>query len=176
MSNLPPAPPVPPSAYGDVPDRLHRGADAAIGCALGLLELVALAVCVVVWPFIDLFELDPQAPQHPYVFWHYAPAIAVLGGVVVIVGLVAIKGGAPITAVSQLLMALLVGAVLVLGSVAQQHDDDKFRSAPEPTCRALIAPPVPPAAPASTPDHSMTRPGLAVICQTEARQHMATDT
>ncbi|MFD7017341.1 DUF6234 family protein [Streptomyces sp. NPDC059928] len=123
-----------------MPDRLHRGADAAIGCALVLLELVALAVCVVVWPFIDHFELDPEAPQHPYVFWDYAPAIAVLGAVVVIVGVVAAKGRATITAVSQLVMALLVAAVLAVGSVAQHHEDDRAQSAPAPTGRALIAP------------------------------------
>ncbi|MEV6046892.1 DUF6234 family protein [Streptomyces xanthochromogenes] len=136
MSNLPTAPPVDPLAYWDVPDRLHRGADAAIGCVLMLLELVALAICVVVWPFIDHFELDSQAPQHPWVFWDYAPAIAVLGAVVVVVGVVAVKGRATITAVSQLLIALLVAAVLAVGSVAQLHDD-KRQPAPAPAGRAL---------------------------------------
>uniref|UniRef100_A0AAU2VF51 DUF6234 family protein n=1 Tax=Streptomyces sp. NBC_00003 TaxID=2903608 RepID=A0AAU2VF51_9ACTN len=138
MSNLPPAPPVDPAAYWDVPERLHWGADAAIGCVLVLLELVALAFCVVVWPFIDHFELDPQAPQHPYVFWDYAPAIAVVGVVVVIVGVLAVKGRATITAVSQLLMALLVAAVLAVGSVAQHHDD-RVQSAPAAPGRALTA-------------------------------------
>ncbi|PJN01850.1 hypothetical protein CG740_19020 [Streptomyces sp. CB01201] len=103
---------------------------------LVLLELVALAICVVAWPFIDHFELDPQAPQHPYVFWDYAPAIAVLGAVVVVVGVVAVKGRATITAVSQLLIALLVAAVLAVGSAAQLHED-KRQSAPEPAGRVL---------------------------------------
>ncbi|MEU3503388.1 DUF6234 family protein [Streptomyces hundungensis] len=139
MSDLPSAPPVKRADYWDVPDRLHRGADTAIGCVLVLLELVALAICVVAWPFVDHFELDPQAPYRPYVFWDYAPAIAGVGAVVVVIGVVAAKGRATITALSQLLMALLVGAVLVFGSVEQQHDDGKMRSAPAPASRLPAA-------------------------------------
>ncbi|MFG3280711.1 DUF6234 family protein [Streptomyces sp. NPDC048111] len=137
MNYLPPAPPVKRADHWDVPDRLHRGADAAIGCVLILLELVALAICVVAWPFVDHFELDPQAPYRPYVFWDYAPAIAGVGAVVVVIGVISVKGRATITALSQLLMALLVAAVLVFGSVAQQHDDER-RSAPAPVERALL--------------------------------------
>ncbi|WP_435866943.1 DUF6234 family protein [Streptomyces xanthochromogenes] len=105
---------------------------------LVLLELAALAICVVMWPFIDHFELDSEAPQHPWAFWDYAPAIDVLGAVVVVVGVVAVKGRATITAVSQLVIALLVAAVLAVGSVAQLHDD-KRQPAPAPGGRALAA-------------------------------------
>ena len=140
MSKLPAAPPVDSAAYWDARDRLHRGADAAIGCALVLLELVALAVCLVVWPVFDHFELDPKAPQLPYIFWDYAPAIATIGAVVVVAGALAAKGRATITAVSQILMGLLVAAVFAVGSAAQQHEDDRTKPASAPTGRASVAP------------------------------------
>ncbi|MFE4858420.1 DUF6234 family protein [Streptomyces sp. NPDC056670] len=141
MSNLPAAPPVDSAVYRDTPDHLHRGADAAIGCALVLFELVALMVCVAVWPFVDHIEHDPAAPQRPYVFWDYAPAIGILGAVVVVIGVLAAKGRATITAISQIMVGLLVAAVLVVGSVAQRHEDHRNNSAPAPTGRAWIAPP-----------------------------------
>ncbi|MFJ8387816.1 DUF6234 family protein [Streptomyces sp. NPDC094438] len=49
------------------------------------------------------------------------------------------KGRATIAAVSQIMMGLLVTAVLAVGSAAQQHEDDKNKSAPAPTGRAPVA-------------------------------------
>ncbi|MFB7703963.1 DUF6234 family protein, partial [Streptomyces niveus] len=77
MSNLPVAPP---AFDAPVKARVQRGPDVGASCALVFLELLALAVIVVVWPFLDHFDLDPASDTETVSLWRYLPA---LGGVAV---------------------------------------------------------------------------------------------
>ncbi|CAL9587891.1 DUF6234 family protein [Streptomyces sp. enrichment culture] len=131
----------PPSASPVAPDpvptprraRADRGADIAASCALVLLELAALAVILLVWPFLDHFELDPQADRKPFTLWDYLPAVAVLGGLVLLAAVLAARARATVTVVSQLVTGVLVAAVLFGGVALQRHEDERNRPVPAPT-------------------------------------------
>ncbi|OEJ93476.1 DUF6234 family protein [Streptomyces thermolilacinus] len=131
----------PPSASPVAPDpaptprraKGGRGADIATSCALVVLELVALAAILLVWPFLDHFELDPQASRKPFTLWDYLPAVAVLGGLVLLAAALAARARATVTVVSQLVTGVLI-AVVVFGGVAlQRHEDERNRPVPAPT-------------------------------------------
>ncbi|MEV8362238.1 DUF6234 family protein [Streptomyces niveus] len=69
---------------------MQRGADVGASCALVFLELLALAVIVVVWPFLDHFDLDPASDAEMVSLWRYLPA---LGGVAVVAFVAAVLAG-----------------------------------------------------------------------------------
>ncbi|MEU3823653.1 DUF6234 family protein [Streptomyces sp. NPDC030392] len=134
MSTPPPVPPVPPDpAVPPGPAKADRGGDIASGCALVLLELVALAAILLAWPFLDHFELDPQAPRETFSLWRYLPAVGVLGALVFLAAALAARARATVTAVSQLVMGVLIAAVLVGGAALQRHEDERSRPVPAPT-------------------------------------------
>ncbi|AOT62211.1 MULTISPECIES: DUF6234 family protein [Streptomyces] len=134
MSPLPSSPPVDPGSAGPRRrERARRGPDAAAGCVLVLLELTALAVILLAWPFLDHFELDPQAPREPFTLWRYLPAVAVLGGLVLVAAVLAARARAVVTAVSQTAMGVLIAAVLLGGTALQRHEDERGRPVPAPT-------------------------------------------
>ncbi|MEU2182680.1 DUF6234 family protein [Streptomyces thermolilacinus] len=134
MRNLPSASPVAPgSAPTPRRARAARGADIAMSCALVLLELVALAAVLLVWPFLDHFELDPQAAREPFTLWDYLPAVAVLGGLVLLAAALAARARATVTVVSQLVMGVLVAGVLFGGVALQRHEDERNSPVPAPT-------------------------------------------
>ncbi|WP_405792078.1 DUF6234 family protein [Streptomyces sp. NBC_01506] len=130
MSNLPVAPP---AFDASVNSRVGRGPDVGITCGLVFLELIAVAVIVVVWPFLDHFDLDPATSVESVSLWRYLPA---LGGVSVLAfagAVIASRARATVTAVSQGSMAVLVALVFFAGAALQSHEDEKNRPVPAPT-------------------------------------------
>lgn len=134
MSIPPSAAPVPPDS-APPPRRAGagRGGDIASCCALVLLELLALAAILLVWPFFDHFELDPQAPRETFSLWRYLPAVGVLGALVFLAAALAARSRATVTAVSQLVMGVLIAAVLLGGAALQHREDEWHRPVPAPT-------------------------------------------
>lgn len=130
MSNLP----VAPLAFdASVKPRVGRGPDAGVSCALVFLELVAVAVIAVVWPFFDHFDLDPASDIGTVSLWRYLPA---LGGVAVVALVAAVLAGrarATVTVVSQGSMAVLVALAFFAGAALQSHEDERNRPVPAPT-------------------------------------------
>ncbi|MET9552181.1 DUF6234 family protein [Streptomyces sp. NPDC006645] len=130
MSDLPVAPP---AVDASVKSRVERGPDVGISCALVFLELVAVAVIVVVWPFLDHFDLDPASDIGTVSLWRYLPA---LGGVAVVAFVAAVLAGrarATVTVVSQGVTALLVALAFFAGAALQSHEDERNRPVPAPT-------------------------------------------
>ncbi|MFE3121296.1 DUF6234 family protein [Streptomyces niveus] len=124
MSNLPVAPP---AFDAPVKARVQRGPDMGASCALVFLELLALAVIVVVWPFLDHFDLDPASDTETVSLWRYLPA---LGGVAVVAFVATVLAGrarATVTAVSQGAMAVLVTLAFFAGAALQAHQDARDR-------------------------------------------------
>ncbi|MGW6306611.1 DUF6234 family protein [Streptomyces niveus] len=120
MSNLPVAPP---AFDAPVKARVQRGPDVGASCALVFLELLALAVIVVVWPFLDHFDLDPASDIETVSLWRYLPA---LGGVAVLAFVATVLAGrarATVTVVSQGSMAVLVTLAFFAGAALQSHQD-----------------------------------------------------
>lgn len=130
MSDLPSAPPVFDSS---VKPPVERGADVGVSCGLIFLQLIALAVIVVVWPFLDHFDLDPATSVEPASIWRYLPALGAVGVLAFVAAVIASRARATVTAVSQGAMAVLVALAFFAGAALQSHEDEKERPVPAPT-------------------------------------------
>lgn len=133
MSDLPIAPPVFDSSGSSVKPPVQRGADVGVSCGLLVLELVAVAVIVVVWPFFDHFDLDPATSAESPSLWRYLPALGGLGVLAFAGAVIASRARATVTAVSQGAMAVLIVFAFFAGAASQSHQDEKDRPVPAPT-------------------------------------------
>ncbi|MEU0522189.1 DUF6234 family protein [Streptomyces niveus] len=133
MSDLPIAPPAFDSSDPSVKPPVERGADVGVSCGLVLLELIALAVIVVLWPFLDHFNLDPATNVEPRSLWRYLPALGAVGVLAFAAAVIASRARATVTAVSQGAMAVLIAFAFFAGAALQSHQDEKERPVPAPT-------------------------------------------
>ncbi|TXL89837.1 hypothetical protein EW053_12450 [Streptomyces sp. IB2014 016-6] len=133
MSDLPIAPPALDSAGPSVKPPVQRGADVGVSCGLVLLELIALAVIVVLWPFFDHFDLDPATSVESHSLWRYLPALGAVGVLAFVAAVIASRARATVTAVTQGVMAVLVVFAFFAGAALQSHQDEKERPVPAPT-------------------------------------------
>ncbi|MFI6082865.1 DUF6234 family protein [Streptomyces sp. NPDC051217] len=130
MSDLPLAPP---AFDASVKSRTERGPDVGASCALVFVELVAVAVIVVLWPFFDHFDLDPAASAESASLWRYLPALGGVGLVAFLAAVVASRARATVTAVSQGATALLIACAFFAGAALQSHEDERNRPVPAPS-------------------------------------------
>ncbi|WP_189107285.1 DUF6234 family protein [Streptomyces camponoticapitis] len=127
-------PPIAPPAFdAPVKPRPERGPDVGASCALMFVELVAVAVIVVLWPFFDHFDLDPAASVEAASLWRYLPALGGVGLVAFLAAVVASRARATVTAVSQGAMAMLIACAFFAGAALQAHEDERNRPVPAPT-------------------------------------------
>ncbi|MFE3251294.1 DUF6234 family protein [Streptomyces sp. NPDC059209] len=133
MSDLPTAPPAFDSSAPSVKPSVGRGADVGASCGLVLLELIAVAVIVVVWPFLDQFDLDPATDNESPSLWRYLPALGAVGVLAFAAAVIASRARATVTAVSQGAMAVLVVLGFFAGAALQSHEDEKNLPVPAPT-------------------------------------------
>ncbi|MET9800146.1 DUF6234 family protein [Streptomyces sp. NPDC006368] len=130
MSNVP----GPPAAFdASVKPRAERGADVGASCALVFVEVAALVAILVVWPFLDHFDLDPARTMEPVSLWRYLPAAGGVGVVTVTAAVIAFRAGAVVTVVSQGVMAMVVASVVFGGGALQSHEDERDRPVPAPS-------------------------------------------
>lgn len=130
MSNLPEAPP---AHDASVKPRPGRGADVGASCALVFLELVAVAVIVVVWPFFDHFDLDPAPDAEAVSLWRYLPALGGVAVVALVAAVIAGRARATVTVVSQGSAAVLVALAFFAGAALQSYEDERSRPVPAPS-------------------------------------------
>ncbi|MFD3488378.1 DUF6234 family protein [Streptomyces sp. NPDC058665] len=130
MNDLPVARP---AFDGSVKPRTERGPDIGASCALVFLELLAVAVIVVLWPFFDHFDLDPATSVDSISIWRYLPALGGVGLVAFAAAVIASRARAIVTAVSQGAMALLIALAFFAGVGLQAHEDARNRPVPAPT-------------------------------------------
>ncbi|WP_405607759.1 DUF6234 family protein [Streptomyces sp. NBC_01511] len=130
MSELPVAPP---AFDSPVKPRPAGGPDVGVSCALVALEVIALAVIVALWPFFDHFDLDPATTIERASLWRYLPALGGVGVLACVAAVIAARGRATVTAVSQGSMAVLITLAFFAGAALQSHRDEKDRPAPAPT-------------------------------------------
>ncbi|MFD3520095.1 DUF6234 family protein [Streptomyces sp. NPDC058653] len=130
MSELPVAPP---AFDTPVKRRTERGPDVGASCALVFLELIAVAVIVLLWPFFDHFDLDPATDIEPVSLWRYLPALGGVGLVAFVAAVVASRARATVTAVSQGVMAALIAFGFFAGAALQSHEDERNRPVPAPS-------------------------------------------
>ncbi|MFD6993921.1 DUF6234 family protein [Streptomyces sp. NPDC059943] len=133
MSDLPIAPSAFDSSDSSVRPPVGRGADVGVSCGLVLLELIALAVIVVLWPFFDHFDLDPATSIESHSLWRYLPALGGVGVLAFVAAVIASRARATVTAVSQGAMAVLIVFAFVAGAALQSHQDEKDRPVPAPS-------------------------------------------
>ncbi|MFB8348954.1 DUF6234 family protein [Streptomyces niveus] len=133
MSHLPIAPPAFDSSDPSVKPPVGRGTDVGVSCGLVLLELIALAVIVVLWPFLDHFNLDPATNVEPRSLWRYLPALGAVGVLAFAAAVIASRARATVIAVSQGAMAVLIAFAFFAGAALQSHQDEKERPVPAPT-------------------------------------------
>ncbi|GGT00292.1 DUF6234 family protein [Streptomyces cinerochromogenes] len=128
--DLPTAPPAFDATEGPGPHRrADRGADIGAGCALVLLELIALVVVFGLW-WLSGFHLDPAETATADSLWGYLAAAGAVGVLAVAAAAVAARAGAVVTVVGQTVMAVLVCLVVFAGASAQSHQDRVCRERP----------------------------------------------
>ncbi|MEU9984223.1 DUF6234 family protein [Streptomyces sp. NPDC050856] len=133
MSNLPIAPP---AHDASVKPPAGRGADVGMSCLLVFVELAALAVILIIWPFLDHFDLarDPDEPVEPVSMWRYLPAVGGVGLLALVAAVIASRARAVVTVVSQGAMAVLVTLLVFGGGTLQDRlDEHDGRPLPAPT-------------------------------------------
>ncbi|MEV4336605.1 DUF6234 family protein [Streptomyces sp. NPDC049590] len=134
--DLPVAPPAFDATGGPRPRRsADRGADLGAGCGLVFLELAALVVIFGLW-WLSGFGLDPASTVTADPLWHYLIAVGAVGAVALAAAVIAARAGAVVTVATQGLMAALVCLIVVGGTAAQSHEDQRCREIPTaPGCR-----------------------------------------
>lgn len=121
--NLPTAPPAFDATTGPRrQDRADLGADIGIGCALAVLEILALAVVFGLW-FLSGFNLDPATTVRADSLWGYLAAVGGVGALAVVATAIAARARAYVTVASQSVVAAVVSLALFGGYVAQSHED-----------------------------------------------------
>ncbi|TWV37736.1 hypothetical protein FRZ03_24805 [Streptomyces misionensis] len=128
--DLPVAPPAFDATTGP---RAHRradlGADVGVGCALLLLELIALAGIFWLW-FLTGFELDPAETADAAPLWPYLSAVGAVGVVAIVATAIAARAGAVVTVVVQAVVVVLTAVIVFGGATAQSHQDLLCRDTP----------------------------------------------
>jgi steroid 5-alpha reductase family enzyme len=128
--NLPIAPPAFDATTGPRPrHRADRGADIGAGCALVVLELIALAAIFGLW-FLSGIDLDTGTTVGVDPLWGCLTAAGAVGLLTVLAAAVAARAGAVVTVVSQGVMATLVCVIVFGGTAAQSHEDAQCRRTP----------------------------------------------
>ncbi|MEV6840207.1 DUF6234 family protein [Streptomyces sp. NPDC051133] len=128
--NLPIAPPAFDATTGPRSrHRADRGADIGAGCALVLLELIALVVVFGLWA-LSGFTLDPAGTARTDSLWNYLTAAGGIGLLALVAAAIAARAGAVVTVVAQATMAALICVIVVAGAAAQSHQDRWCRDMP----------------------------------------------
>ncbi|MFF9580840.1 DUF6234 family protein [Streptomyces achromogenes] len=134
--DLPVAPPAF-DATGDPGPRRHAGLGAGIGagCGLVFLEPAALVVVFGLW-WLSAFNLDQARTVTADPLWNHLIAAGAVGAVALVAAVIAARAGAVVTVAPQGLVAALVCLIVVGGSAAQPHEDQRCRETPTaPRCR-----------------------------------------
>ena len=128
--DLPVAPPAFDATTGPGPHRrADLGADIGAGCALVILELIALAVIFWLW-FLTGFNLDPARTVRAAPLWNYLAAVGGVGVLAVVAAAVAAWARAVVTVVTQVVVVVLTGVIVFGGAAAQSHEDRRCRDLP----------------------------------------------
>ncbi|MEV0096477.1 DUF6234 family protein [Streptomyces sp. NPDC050738] len=100
------------------------GADAASGCLLIFVELLALVVIFILWA-VSGWTLDPEANVTADPVWWYLVAVGVLTGLTVLAMILASRRKAKVTGWGQFFMAIGLVLVILAGAAGQVHEDHK---------------------------------------------------
>ncbi|MGV9357565.1 DUF6234 family protein [Streptomyces misionensis] len=118
--------------------RADLGADIGVGCALLLLELIALAGIFWLW-FLTGFGLDPAETATAAPLWPCLAAVGGVGVLAVVATAIAARAGALVTVVTQAVVVVLTAVVVFGGATAQSHQDRLCRDTPSAAgCREAL--------------------------------------
>ncbi|MFF5436153.1 DUF6234 family protein [Streptomyces achromogenes] len=101
----------------------------------GSWNWAALVVIFGFW-WLSAFNLDQAWTVTADPLWNHLIAAGAVGAVALVAAVIAARVGAVVTVATQGLMAALVCLIVIGGSVAQSHEDQRCRETPTaPRCR-----------------------------------------